>query len=245
MNDDCSRANDTSESWSQRFEEALWLRTIHKFDEAERRLRMLADETEDRDKKATCLLWIAEVNRLLHCSLPEYSRKLLKLSKEIVWVLYGGIDDRMQEPNRLLMRAFLLMAQAQTRLGDYQKAMWAITQAAGCTAEADAKALLEGMDLINLEMEADRVQEERDNKARALWNCPHHHFGPYECAEDKTCLGPSIEDLDRWSINFWGCSYGHHPDLCRYVSYCSGPCDPEKREHWDCLQDSLKVIEAR
>jgi hypothetical protein len=66
MNDDCSRANDTSESWSQRFEEALWLRTIHKFDEAERRLRMLADETEDRDKKATCLLWIAEVNRLLH-----------------------------------------------------------------------------------------------------------------------------------------------------------------------------------
>jgi hypothetical protein len=244
MTDDRPTNNDASESWNQRFERALWLRSFYQVAEAEELLQKLADESDTDEKKVMCLLWLAQVKPSLDPSFPSSPKKLLKLSLKIVGILYGGHRDLQQKPNHLLMRAFLLMAQAQFRLKDYRECLCALTQAAGCMQDADTDAFRSVLRNMRETIYFDFQEELDRKKAQDRWNCPHRHETPWQCMRDESCHGPSIQDQERWTREFWGCDRNHLPDECLKAKLCPG-VDDETRYAWMDVQHCFDVIDGR
>jgi tetratricopeptide (TPR) repeat protein len=242
MNDDCSTPDGAGESWTRRFESALWLNTVQRSSDSVASLRKLV---EDDEKRAMCLLWIAEVDPFLslkYCLSRKSASELLRLAKQIIGVLYGGHTDRQYEPNRLLMRAFLLKARAHFALGEYRECIEALAQATACMTPDDTEAIRTVTDMFwDAAREQDRETVESDQR-QIQWNCPKRHEGPYECARDEQCPRPTADDRDRWLRSYWSCPANHVPDECRYN--CFGDHGVDTAYAWAELRPIWDIIES-
>jgi hypothetical protein len=243
MNDDCSASNEQTENWQRRFEHAVWLERVSAWDGFEKLMRQLANETNNVEEKARCLLWVAE--RGLHITSPNEfaARDLLQLADEVLALL--GCDPNEYftngDPDRLIMRALFVRARALEVLGDYKECF---SKGIEFMTAEDTAAAIDAARGFSSTLNWEAYEAKLDESFRDRWNCPRRHTGPWECSQDPECPRPEAEHQESYLRSQWSCRERHTPDECHEDDFCAGP-DPHRRENWYDRKDCWDIIRGQ